>query len=279
MEDSKLIFDLLEKHSVSVGFEYMNQITEPVQVNNVIAEIRGREKPDEWILVGAHLDSWDLGMGCQDNGTGSVMVLETARAIAELRSPPRRSIRFALWTGEEPGLLGSKAYVKAHWNDLDHCVAVLNSDDGAGHPLGWKVDGRSDLRDATTSLVSGYLQDLAADGAQSASSNGKPRLHHSYVIDQAGQQAYVICRGSLSDGDARASAGSTWVENIRMPRRRSLRHWCYGCTGQASSIPKRWTNLESSLFSLSFERSLGIRAGPLVRWECTGALSFALFEN
>jgi hypothetical protein len=115
--------------------------------------------------------------------------------------------------------------------------------------------------------------------AQSASSNGNPRLHHSYVIDQAGQQAYVICRGSLSDGDARATAGSTWVENIHMSRRRSLRHWCCGCTGQVSSIPKRWTNLESSLFSLSFERSIGIRAEPLGRWECTGALSFALFEN
>ena len=121
----------------------------------------------------------------------------------------------------------------------------------------------------------------------------KPRLHHSYVIDQPAQQAYEMCRGNFSehsppywkssrlryDAAARASPGSTWVENIRMPRRRSLRHWCYGCTGQASSIPKRWTNLESSLFSLSFERSIGIRAGPLGRWECTGALSFALFEN
>jgi carboxypeptidase Q len=164
MEDSKLIFDLSEGQPVSIGFQYVNQVTGPEQVNNVIAEIRGRENPDQWVLVGAHLDSWDLGMGCQDNGTGSVMVLEAARAIASLPASPRRSIRFALWTGEEPGLLGSKAYAKAHSGELDHFVAVINTDAGAGRPLGWKVDGRTDLRDSVKSLVSGHLQDLGADG-------------------------------------------------------------------------------------------------------------------
>jgi hypothetical protein len=101
MEDYKLLRRLHQQGAVTIGFEYQNQISGPTQVSNVVGEIRGKENPDEWILIGAHLDSWDLGTGCQDNGTGVSMVLESAKAIAALPSPPRRSVRFVLWTGEE----------------------------------------------------------------------------------------------------------------------------------------------------------------------------------
>jgi len=164
MEDYKLIQRLHEQGPVTIGFEYQNQITGPQQVSNVVAEIRGGEKPEEWIVVGAHLDSWDLATGCQDNGTGSVMILEAARVFAALPHPPRRSIRFVLWTGEEPGLLGSRTYVKQHTKELDKCVAVVNTDNGAGHPKGWKVEGRTDLKQALTPIGSTYLRGLSADG-------------------------------------------------------------------------------------------------------------------
>ncbi len=159
MEDSKLIRRFLEQGPVTVEFQYENHLTGPVSVNNVIAEIPGSEKPDEWVLVGAHLDSWDLGTGAQDNGTGAVMVLEAARAIAALRKAPHRSIRFALWAGEEPGPPGSALYLKAHRAELDKCIAVLNTDYGVGHPVGWKVEGRKDLRDAMEP-ISRTLSDL-----------------------------------------------------------------------------------------------------------------------
>ncbi|HKV41495.1 MAG TPA: M20/M25/M40 family metallo-hydrolase [Blastocatellia bacterium] len=162
MEDGELIIRLLQAGPVEIQFEYQNKVTGPEQVNDVVAEIPGTQKPDEWVIIGAHLDSWDFGTGAQDNGTGSAMVLEAARAIAALGKPPLRSIRFALWGGEEQGLLGSTAYVKAHRSELDRCVAVLNTDNGAGHPRGWKVEGRSDLAQA----IAGYkslLTDL--DGA------------------------------------------------------------------------------------------------------------------
>ncbi len=164
MEDYKLLRRLHEQGPVTIGFEYQNQISGPTQVSNVVAEIRGKDNPDEWILIGAHLDSWDLATGCQDNGTGASMVLEAAKAIAALPSPPRRSLRFVLWTGEEPGLLGSKAYVRQHEQELSKCVAVLNTDNGAGHPKGWKVEGRKDLREAMMPIASDYLKDLSADG-------------------------------------------------------------------------------------------------------------------
>ena len=112
MEDGRLIQRLLGKGSVSIELQCENKITGPVEVNNVVAEIRGSEKPDEWVLIGAHLDSWDQGTGAQDNACGCAMVMEAARSIAQLKVTPRRSIRFVLWGGEEQGLVGSTAFFR-----------------------------------------------------------------------------------------------------------------------------------------------------------------------
>ncbi|HEX9919824.1 MAG TPA: M20/M25/M40 family metallo-hydrolase, partial [Pyrinomonadaceae bacterium] len=164
MEDAKLIQRLLAQSAVSVEFQYENRTGGAAEDNNVIAEIRGRERPDEWIIIGAHLDSWDYGTGAQDNGTGCAMVLEAARAIAALGTPPRRSIRFALWGGEEQGLIGSAAYVRAHARELKDCVAALNTDNGAGHPRGWKFEGREDVRAAMAPISNSLLAGLGGDG-------------------------------------------------------------------------------------------------------------------
>jgi len=164
MEDWQLIRRSLEKGPVTLEFELQNTLSGPEPVNNVIAEIKGREKPDEWILVGAHLDSWDYGTGAQDNGAGSASVLEVARAIASLGKAPRRSIRFALWGGEEEGLLGSYGYTQAHLSEMSNCIAVLNTDNGAGHPKGWKVEGRKDLKDAMQPISDSVLKHLSGGG-------------------------------------------------------------------------------------------------------------------
>jgi Zn-dependent M28 family amino/carboxypeptidase len=87
-------------------------------------------------------------------------VLEVARAIAASRKTPRRSIRFALWGGEEEGLLGSAAYVQAHINEIPKCVAVLNNDNGPGHPKGWKVEARRDVKDAMQPISDSLLKDI-----------------------------------------------------------------------------------------------------------------------
>jgi len=164
MEDFQFILRSLEKGPVTMQFELKNTTTGPMQVNNVNAEIRGSELPEEWIIIGAHLDSWDYGTGAQDNGTGSVMVLDVARAIAAIGKAPRRSIRFALWGGEEQGLLGSYAYTQAHLNEMSKCVAVLNTDNGAGHPKGWKVESRKDVEDAMHPISDALLKDISGGG-------------------------------------------------------------------------------------------------------------------
>jgi Zn-dependent M28 family amino/carboxypeptidase len=133
-----------------------------VDVPNVVAEIRGREAPDEVVVLGAHLDSWDFATGAQDDGSGAAQVLEAARAIRTLGAPARRTLRFVLWAGEEQGLLGSKAYAAAHAAELDRVVAYLNTDHGAGAPRGWNVDAREDAAKAMKPIAKALLAGLSA---------------------------------------------------------------------------------------------------------------------
>jgi hypothetical protein len=164
LEDAILISRLTNRGSVRLRVRVNTQVTGPLEVRNVLAEIPGREKTDEWVLLGAHLDSWDLGSGAQDNGTGTITVLEVARVLQKLERKPRRTVRFALWGGEEQGLIGSTSYVKAHrGSDLSHCVTVVNSDDGSGHPWGWKLHGRLDVQDAMRPISDALLSEYASD--------------------------------------------------------------------------------------------------------------------
>src|SRR3984957_5157649 len=135
-EGYRMLFRMLKHGSVEVELEMTNSFSEkPVEVYNTVAEIQGSEQPDEVVMLGAHLDSWDLGTGSTDNGTGSMAVLEAARALAKLQLKPKRTIRFALFTGEEEGLVGSVKYVETHKTDLDKISGILVHDTGTGQVL------------------------------------------------------------------------------------------------------------------------------------------------
>ena len=122
-----------------------NKIGLPIDQENVVAEIPGYEKPDESVILGAHLDSWDLGTGALDNGCNAALVIEAARALKATGLRPRRTIRFILFSGEEQGLLGSWAYVRTHRAELDKIRAVIIFDSGIGRVTGYSLGGRSDL--------------------------------------------------------------------------------------------------------------------------------------
>ena len=126
--------------------------SDSVMVYNTVAEIRGTEKPDEIVLLGAHLDSWDLGTGTTDNGTGSIAVLEAARILQASGMKPKRTIRFVLFSGEEEGLYGSRMYARDHAAELPKFQSVLVLDNGTGRILGMALQGRNELRDMWTSL-------------------------------------------------------------------------------------------------------------------------------
>ena len=130
---------------VRVRFSMPNKIGGPVEQENVIGEIRGREKPDEAVILGAHLDSWDLGTGALDNGCNAALVVEAARAIKATGLVPRRTIRFVLFSGEEQGMYGSWQYALAHRAELDKVRAVVVFDSGVGRVTGYSLTGRADI--------------------------------------------------------------------------------------------------------------------------------------
>src|SRR4029077_7893221 len=107
-----------------------NKIGGPAKSWNVVAEITGTEKPDEFVILGAHLDSWELGTGALDNGCNAALVIDALRTIKAAGLKPRRTIRFILFSGEEEGMMGSRAYAVAHRNELDKAVGVAVIDGG-----------------------------------------------------------------------------------------------------------------------------------------------------
>ena len=134
--DADALAYLLERGPVRVRLDIQADIRDNVESGNVIAEIRGRERPDEIVVIAAHLDSWDLGQGAIDNGAGVAIVTAAARLIRDLPRRPRRTIRIVLAGSEEIGVLGGAAYGRAHASENN--IVGLESDFGAGRV--WRLD-------------------------------------------------------------------------------------------------------------------------------------------
>ena len=133
---------------VRLRADIANSLTpDTLEAMNTVAELRGTAHPDQVVLVGAHLDSWDLATGATDNGAGAIAVLETARLLAAAGVHPARTIRFVLFTGEEQGLFGSQHYAAQHARELGSYQAVLVLDNGTGPITGMSLQGHTDLRD------------------------------------------------------------------------------------------------------------------------------------
>ncbi len=140
-------------------------------VFNAVAEIEGGDKRDEVVMIGAHLDSWHSATGATDNAVGCAIVMEAARILAALDLRPQRTIRVALWSGEEQGLLGSRAYVQQHFGaaenpkpDFFKLAAYLNFDHGTGRPRGALVFGPPAAEAALREVVAPFA-DLGMAGA------------------------------------------------------------------------------------------------------------------
>jgi carboxypeptidase Q len=137
--------------AVELEFDIDNRFFEgPVTQYNVIADLVGSEKPDEYVIVGGHIDTWDGAEGAQDNGTGVATTLEAARLLAKAGVKPKRTIRFQLWSGEEQGLFGSEGYVRDHAAELERISAVFVHDGGTNYLSGLRCtpEMEADLRAA-----------------------------------------------------------------------------------------------------------------------------------
>lgn len=141
-EDYGLLFRLAEHAQGPVAvLQAQAETGGEIPVFNVVAELRGTELPNEYVVLSAHLDSWDGGSGALDNGTGTVMMLEAMRMLALAYPHPRRTILAGHWTGEEQGLEGSRAFVADRPEVLDSLQAAFNQDDGTGRVVSMDASG------------------------------------------------------------------------------------------------------------------------------------------
>ena len=161
---------------------------------NVIADIPGRDPAlrDQIVLVGAHLDSWHTASGATDNADGAVAVLEAARILKALGAEPRRTIRLALWSGEEQGLLGARAYLAQHFTApaaRDQLAVYMNDDPGSGKTLGFYMEGNS----AAKTIFDRWLEPLKELGATRNISEGIGATDH-VPFNEAGLPGFNVIK-------------------------------------------------------------------------------------
>ena len=165
---------------VTLEFDIVNRVyPEGATSYNTIAEIRGTDKADEIIMLGGHLDSWHAATGATDNAIGCAIMMEAARILKTIGVKPRRTIRVALWSGEEQGLLGSQAYVKQHFGSFEDPKSgyekfggYFNIDSGTGRVRGASVFGPPE----TANILRGILEPFAGDGVVGVAASRSRRL-------------------------------------------------------------------------------------------------------
>src|SRR2546428_863133 len=145
-EDGDLIADLVREGPVKMKLVLTPQTLADVESANVIGEIKGSEHPEQVIIVSGHLDSWDLGTGAIDDGAGVAVSMEAANLIQQLHLRPKRTIRVIAWMNEENGLAGSKQYAKDHEKEWPSHFAAMETDGGAGHPIGLNIKGKFEIQ-------------------------------------------------------------------------------------------------------------------------------------
>jgi carboxypeptidase Q len=211
-EDYLLIWRLLEAGTpVQVELNLQGSFSgKPVEVYNTVAEIRGTEKPDEVVIIGAHLDSWDLGTGATDNGTGSMAVLEAARALQKLGVKPKRTIRFVLFTGEEQGLNGSKAYVQSHKDELGKISGVLVHDTGTGKVLTIGLMGNYNVRETIDRVLYPMAEPLGIMEPSLRSEGGSDHV----PFDAAGVPGFW-CVQEVADYDKMHHSQADVLDHVR----------------------------------------------------------------
>jgi len=145
-EDADLIADLARQGPVKMKLILTPQQLPDAESYNVIADIKGSEYPEQVIIVSGHLDSWDLGTGAIDDGAGVAASMEVANLIQKLHLKPKRTIRVIAWMNEENGEAGSKQYAKNHEKEFSNHFAAMETDGGAGHPIGINIKGNSEVK-------------------------------------------------------------------------------------------------------------------------------------
>src|SRR5436853_3268497 len=160
-EDAELIVDLAKQGAVKMKLVLTPQTLPNMESANVIGDIKGGEHPEQVVIASGHLDSWDLGTGAIDDGAGVAVSMEAANLIQKLHLNPKRTLRLIAWMNEENGLAGSKQYAKDHEKEWSNHFAALETDGGAGHPIGLNIKGKFEIK----KMLAPVLATLQGSGA------------------------------------------------------------------------------------------------------------------
>ncbi|MEO6772373.1 MAG: M20/M25/M40 family metallo-hydrolase [Kofleriaceae bacterium] len=142
VEDAELLDRMVRRGPVTIHLRLDDQLLPDVESANVIGDLVGKDKPDELVVIGGHLDSWDVGQGAHDDGAGMVTMLGAAALIHKLGLQPHRTIRVVFWVNEENGARGAKAYAEAHKTELANTVLAVEHDTGGFAPQGFRAEHR-----------------------------------------------------------------------------------------------------------------------------------------
>jgi len=165
VEDATLITRLAADGPVRIHLRTEGQLLPEATSANVIGELRGRERPDELVVIGGHIDSWDVGQGAHDDGAGVVTMMQALTTLRKLGMTPRRTVRVVLFTNEENGVRGGKAYAKDHAAELPNTVLAVESDSGGFAPRGFSVASKPEVQDRVKARVADIASLLGAIGA------------------------------------------------------------------------------------------------------------------
>jgi carboxypeptidase Q len=160
-EDADTIVDLVRQGTVKMKLVLTPQTLPDVESYNVIGDVKGSEHPEQVVIVSGHLDSWDLGTGAIDDGAGVAVSMEAANLVQKLHLRPKRTIRVIAWMNEENGSMGSKTYAKDHAADMSNHFGAMETDGGAGHPLGINIKARPEVKSMLAPLAA-ILQESGA---------------------------------------------------------------------------------------------------------------------
>jgi Zn-dependent M28 family amino/carboxypeptidase len=182
-EDAGLIARLAARGPVKMHLVLTPQDLPDTTGYNVVADIKGSEHPEQVVVVSGHLDSWDLGTGAIDDGAGVAVSMQALQLVKQLGLRPKRTIRLVAWVEEESGSGGSTAYAKDHAAEVVNHVAAIETDSGAGHPVGIYAGGAAGnvallqpVANLLQSIGAGVMRPTEEAGADIAALVGVPQF-------------------------------------------------------------------------------------------------------
>ncbi|MFY9910642.1 MAG: M20/M25/M40 family metallo-hydrolase [Candidatus Sulfotelmatobacter sp.] len=236
-EDADLIAHLTGEGRVRMHLTITPQKLPDETSYNVIADLKGSEHPEQVVIVSGHLDSWDLGTGAIDDGAGVVMALETAEILQRLHLRPTRTLRVIAWMDEETGGSGSKTYTAEYANEFPNCVAAIESDSGAAHPIGFEAKASP----AAIDLLRPVQSVLMSIGATLMQSSPYPPGADIEAMSEAGVPAFGVMPDGRTYFNYHHTAADTLDKVVPSELRENVAAMAvlaYGLTNMKDPLPR-----------------------------------------